>query len=208
MIIGYARVSMLEQNLELQIDDLNEYGCEIIYQEKVSTRKEKRPERDKVMKILRKGDTLVIWKIDRYARSVKELNELIEILKEKEVDFVSLKDPIDTTTATGRLMYNLLSAFAEFERDMIKERTLAGLAAAKARGRVGGRPKGLSKESKAKAKTAASLYRAGDLTIKEILQFLHVSKQTFYNFLRHEGIEPGAQFSTRKPINSQKQGKN
>ena len=188
MKIGYARVSTFEQNLELQIDDLNKEGCEIIYQEKVSTRKDNRPERDKVMKMLRKGDTLVIWKIDRYARSVKELNALIEILKEKEVDFKSIKDPIDTTTATGRLMYNLLSAFAEFERDMIRERTRAGLASARARGRIGGRPKGMTEASKRKAKMAASLYKANDMKVSEIIIELKVSKATFYKYLRYMNV--------------------
>ena len=184
MKIGYARVSTYEQNLELQIDDLEKEGCEIIYQEKVSTRKDNRLERDKAMNMLRKGDTLVIWKIDRYARSVKELNALVEILKEKEVDFKSIKDPIDTTTATGRLMYNLLSAFAEFERDMIRERTRAGLASARARGRIGGRPKGITEASKRKAKMAASLYKANEMRVSEIILELKISKATFYKYLR------------------------
>lgn len=203
MKIGYARVSTLEQNLDMQKDALKKAGCEMIFEEKVSTRKANRPERERMMNILRPGDTIVIWKLDRYARSTIELTNLVKILEEKQVDILSLNDPIDTSNATGRLLFNIMASLAEFERDIIRERTKAGLAAARARGRTGGRPKGLSKEAKAIAKMAASLYKANDLSVNEISQSLKISKGTLYKYLRIMKVKVGTYKSSRKLLNKQ-----
>jgi DNA invertase Pin-like site-specific DNA recombinase len=142
-MIGYARVSTLDQNLDLQVDALKAAGCTKIFVEKGSGANRSRPELTKALNFVRAGDVFVCWKLDRVARSVQHLIDVTDHLKRNKVQFKSLQDAIDTTTATGTLMFQMLAAFAEFERNVIIERTLAGLAAAKARGRVGGRPKGL-----------------------------------------------------------------
>ena len=133
MKIGYARVSTLDQKLELQISGLEKYGCERIFEEKKSAAKE-RPELDKMVAQLRKGDVVVVWKLDRLGRSLRHLVNLVGSFKEMGVQFVSLNDNIDTTTSQGRLMFNLFATFAEFERELISERTKAGLANARAHG--------------------------------------------------------------------------
>ena len=127
MKIGYARISTKDQNLEMQIDGLKKAGCEKIYKEVVSGAKADRPVFNNLLENLRPGDLLVIWKLDRLGRSLKHLVELMNELQEKEVDLQSLQDPIDTTTAQGRLSLNLFASLAEFERDLIRERTQAGL---------------------------------------------------------------------------------
>lgn len=167
MIFGYARVSTQNQNLDLQIDDLKKSGCTKIYREKVSSVKE-RPELIKLLDAVREGDTIVVWKLDRLGRSLKDLIGLINEFQEREVGFKSLNDAIDTTTAQGRLIFNIFASLAEFERDMIRERTKAGLSAARARGRMGGKPKGLSKEARSKAYAAKALFDKGDKTTQEI----------------------------------------
>lgn len=144
MIIGYTRVSTDVQTLDMQLDAMNAYAAETgeeieIYQEKESTRK-KREQLDLALKMARKGDTFVVYKLDRLARSTKELYVITEELKEKGVKFVSLNDNIDTSTAVGKAMFGMLAVFAEFEREIIRERTQAGLEAARKRGRPGGRP--------------------------------------------------------------------
>ena len=190
MKIGYARVSTTDQKMDLQIDGLNQAGCEKIFHEEISTRKAKRIELERALEMLRKGDVLIVWKLDRIARSLKELIQILEHVQKKGADFKSLNDPIDTTSASGRLLFNVLGAFAEFERDIIRERTMAGLSAAKQRGRVGGRPKGLSDKAKLKANAAATLYKEGEFSIQEIIEQLQISKTTLYNYLRYKGIEP------------------
>lgn len=141
MLIGYARVSTQDQQLHLQLDDLARAGCERIFQEKVSSAKV-RPQLGLLVDSLRAGDTVVVWKLDRLGRSMKELITLINEFQDKEVGFRSLNDAIDTTTAQGRLVFNLFASLAEFERDLIRERTQAGLSAARSRGRLGGARKG------------------------------------------------------------------
>ena len=131
MIIGYARVSTQDQNLDLQTDELTKLGCKKIYQEKVSSGKE-RPQLIKMIENLREGDSVMVWKLDRLARSLKELINLVEIFRVKNVNFTSVKDSIDTSTVQGRLLLNIFGSLAEFERDTIRERTKAGLSAAKA----------------------------------------------------------------------------
>jgi len=191
MKIGYARVSTHEQNLDLQIDALKKEGCDRIYSEKITGSKEKRPELDEMLDHARKGDVIVIWKLDRIGRSTKHLLALVESLQAQNIGIVSLNDPIDTTTAQGRLMFKIFAALAEFERDLISERTKEGLQAARSRGKIGGRKKGLSKAAKLKAKNVAMLYQQEDpkLSIKEICETVGISSRTVYNYLRHEGVK-------------------
>ncbi|QHV96697.1 recombinase family protein [Spirosoma endbachense] len=182
MLFGYARVSTQDQNLNLQLDDLKKAGCQKIFQEKVSSIKE-RPQLQKLLEILREGDTIMVWKLDRLGRSLKELFTLVNDFQAKGIGFCSLNDAIDTTTAQGRLVFNLFASLAEFERDLIRERTKAGLAAARARGRVGGRPKGLSTEAQVKARAVKSMHALKTHTIPEIGQLFHLSRATVYRYL-------------------------
>lgn len=192
MRIGYARVSTQDQDLSLQLDALEETGCRKIYQEKITGSARDRPELKKMLEQLREGDIVVIWKLDRLARSLKDLVGLVNEIQEKGGALHSLNDQIDTTTLHGKFTFHIFAALAEFERDIIRERTKAGLAAARARGRKGGRPKGLSKKAQHKAIIAEQLYREGELTVKEICEQISVSKGTFYNYLRHRGVNVGA----------------
>ena len=149
MLIGYARVSTEDQNLDLQIDDLKKAGCEKVYQEKVSGSKERRAELEEALSYVRKGDTLVVWKLDRLGRSLRNLINIINKLQENDIQFKTLREGFDTSTSGGKLIFHVFGALAEFEREVIQERTKAGLRAARARGRLGGRPKKLTKEIKA-----------------------------------------------------------
>ncbi len=191
MRIGYARVSTKDQNLALQIDALKENNCERIYEEVVSGAKADRPVLDDLLTNLRIGDVLVIWKLDRLGRSLQHLIQLANDLLAREIGLVSLNDPIDTTTPQGRLIFNIFASLAEFERDLIRERTQAGLDAARARGRTGGRPRGLSEQAKTTALAAETLYKEGVLSIREICNQLHISKPTLYSYLRHRGVTVG-----------------
>jgi DNA invertase Pin-like site-specific DNA recombinase len=192
MQIGYARVSTKEQILDLQVDTLRKVGCEKVYREVVSGAKAERPVLDALLRNLRAGDVLVIWKLDRLGRSLRHLVELAGILLEKGVGLKSLNDPIDTTTSQGRLVFNLFASLAEFERDLIRERTQAGLAAARARGRKGGRPKGLPPQAERTAYAAETLYREQRLSVREIAEELGIAKSTLYEYLRRRGVPIGA----------------
>ncbi len=183
MKIGYARVSTQEQNIDLQPDALRKFECVLIYQEKKSGKNSERPELKKMLQSIREGDVLVIWKLDRLGRSLRDLIQLVGQLQEKKVDFVSLQDSINTSTPQGRLFFHIGAAFAEFEREIIRERTLAGLTSARARGRVGGRPKGLSKEATKTALAAKHLYEARQFSVQEICNQLSISKPTFYRYI-------------------------
>ncbi len=141
MFIGYARVSTHEQNLDMQLDALKAAGCEKIFKDKISTLKEERQGLLEALDFLRPGDVLVVWKLDRLGRTLKQLIELVAMFNQKGIGFKSLKETINTTTSTGKLVFHIFAALAEFERDIIHERTRAGLEAARARGRLGGRPK-------------------------------------------------------------------
>lgn len=191
MIIGYARVSTQDQNLDLQTDELIKLGCQKIYQEKVSSGKE-RPQLMKMIENLREGDSVMVWKLDRLARSLKELINLVETFRVKKVNFTSIKDSIDTSTVQGRLLLNIFGSLAEFERDTIRERTKAGLSAAKARGRMGGKKKGLSLEAKKKAETAVMLYQQKKSAI-EIAGIIGVGRATVYRYLEEMGQERNLQ---------------
>ena len=189
MKIGYARVSTLEQNLNLQLDALQNAGCEKIYRETISGVKTDRPELTKLLNNLRKDDILIVWKLDRLGRSLKHLVDLIGDLMGKGVALKSLNDPIDTTTSQGRLVFNIFASLAEFERDLIRERTLAGLTAARARGHKGGRPKGIPKKAEATVYAAETLYKEGKLTVRQICEKLGIAKGTLYNYLKSRNVQ-------------------
>ena len=188
MFIGYARVSTEDQNLALQTDALKQAGCQKLFKEKISSTQAHRPALEELLNHLRAGDTLIVWKLDRLGRSLKELINLINQLASKAVNFKSLNENIDTSTPTGQLVFHIFCALAEFERALIRQRTLAGLQAARARRQVLGRPKGLSKAAQQKAQAAASLYKAGSLEVRAICNHLHISVPTLYRYLRHEGM--------------------
>lgn len=203
MIYGYARVSTEEQKLHLQTDALKLSGCEKIFKEKISAAKE-RPELEKLILLLQKGDTVIVWKLDRLGRSLRHLIDLVKSFEDKGVKFISLQDSINTTTAQGRLIFNFFASLAEFERDIIRERTHAGLDAARARGRTGGRKKGLSPEAQIKARYAKELYTARNLSIKEICQRVGVTARTMYSYvnadLSHMDTTNGATHRKTKTV--------
>ena len=181
MIIGYARVSTEDQNLDLQLDALKEAGCKKIFQDKISGVKEDRNGLLQVLEIVRPGDTLVVWKLDRLGRSLQHLISVVDELKEKDVYFKSLKENLDTSSSTGKLIFHIFGALAEFERDIIRERTMAGLKAARARGRVGGRPRVMDAK---KVKLARTLMEDNSRCVGEICEILGVSKATLYRYLK------------------------
>ena len=181
MKIGYASVSTVEQNLDRQLDNLKAAGCERIYQEKMTGTKAHRPELDRMLETLREGDTLVIDSFSRLSRSTKDLLETVERLTALGVNIVSLKEQLDTTTATGRMMLTMLSALSQFERDLIAERTKDGLKAARARGRKGGRPKAGTLKDKA---AAMALYDANTMTNAEIAEHVGVSTATLSRWIK------------------------
>ena len=180
MLIGYARVSTQDQKPELQIDALEKVGCERVFEEKASGAQRDRPELKAALDYLRDGDTLVVWKMDRLARSLKQLIETVEHLEARKVGFRSLTENIDTTTPSGRLVFHIFGALAEFERSIILERTTAGLAAARARGKLGGRPPAMTESDIIFAK---ALMTNCDLGIREIAQRLGVSVSTLYKYI-------------------------
>jgi len=189
MKIGYARVSTKEQNLDRQIDALQQAGCEKIFSEQISGAKKERPELNMLLSQIRDGDQLVIDKLSRLGRSLKDLIQIVSDLEDRGVTFISLKDAIDTSSASGRLVFHIFASLAEFERDLISERTKAGLASAKARGRMGGRPKGLSLEAQKTAMAAETLYNDGNHSVKAICDQLSISKPTLYNYLRWREVK-------------------
>lgn len=180
MLIGYARVSTDDQNLDLQRDALKANGCERIFEDKASGAKAERPALSALIDTLRAGDTVVIWRLDRLGRSIKDLIHLVERLAEAGVALRSLQENIDTSTIGGELVFHLFAALAQFERKLIQERTQAGLSAARARGRMGGRPKRLDP---AKQALALRLYHERTHTIEEICRMMGISKSTLYNYL-------------------------
>jgi DNA invertase Pin-like site-specific DNA recombinase len=180
MLIGYARVSTNEQNLDLQQDALKKAGVSAknLYTDKITGTKSERPGLEAALSHLREGDTLVVWRLDRLGRSLKHLIETVTSLKQQGIAFKSITENIDTSSATGQLVFHIFGALAEFERNLITERTMAGLDAARARGRKGGRPKLKTQDSK--VATAKKLYRDRTLSIPEICKTLHISKATLY----------------------------
>jgi DNA invertase Pin-like site-specific DNA recombinase len=191
MKLGYARVSTKDQHLTLQMDALKDAGCEKIFPEKMTGATKERPQLQKMLEQLREGDTVYIWKLDRLGRSLRDLVQLVTEIQDKGAGLRSLNDQIDTTTPQGKLVFHLFASLAEFERDIIRERTKAGLAAARARGRKGGRPRGLSSKAEHKAIIAEKLYQERELSVKQICEQLSISKMTFYNYLRHRRVAVG-----------------
>jgi DNA invertase Pin-like site-specific DNA recombinase len=179
-LIGYARVSTQDQSTDLQLDALAKAGCSRVFSESASGAQRDRPELARALDYMRPGDTLVVWKLDRLARSLKQLIETVESLEGKGIGFRSLTESIDTTTAGGKLTFHIFAALAEFERSMIRERTRAGLDAARARGRVGGRPRSLTDKDLEMAKT---LLANPDITVDEVAARLSVAPATLYRYL-------------------------
>jgi DNA invertase Pin-like site-specific DNA recombinase len=177
MLIGYARVSTLDQTLALQQDALTAAGCERIFTDIASGARTDRPGFTEALSHLRAGDTLVVWRLDRLGRSLGHLIETIKGLERQGIHFKSLQEQLDTTTSGGKLVFHVFGALAEFERDLVRERTQAGLAAARARGRSGGRPRRLSPKKLAHLRTLAADKRNG---VAEICQTLGISRATFY----------------------------
>jgi DNA invertase Pin-like site-specific DNA recombinase len=188
MKIGYARVSTGEQILDLQIDALQAAGCDQLFRDVISGSKDARPGLDQALSHLRTGDTLVVWRLDRLGRTLKYLIELLNQLAAREIGFRSLTEQIDTTTPGGKLIFHIFGALAEFERDLIKERTRAGLAAARARGRKGGHPRVQGLDDPRKIAVAKSLYADSSNSIASICSTLKVSKSTLYRYLREAGV--------------------
>ena len=181
MLVGYARVSSRDQNPDLQLDALKGAGCERVFVEKASGANRDRPELRAALDYARKGDTLVVWKLDRLARSTRQLIETVEDLQTRGIGFRCVtQNEIDTTTAGGRLVFTIFGAIAEFEREIIRERTRAGLEAAHARGRKGGRPKGLTD---ADLKIARTLLRDRDITVADVARQLGVAPATLYRHI-------------------------
>ena len=180
MLVGYARVSTQDQDPNMQVDALKAAGCEKIFTEKASGAKRDRPELAAALDYARQGDTLVVWKLDRMARSLKQLIETVEGLEQRGVGFRSLTETIDTTSAGGRLVFAIFAGLAEFERSIIRERTRAGLDAARARGRVGGRPRSISDEDIAVAK---ALLKDPEITVKKVAERIGCSEATLYRYL-------------------------
>jgi len=187
MIYGYARVSTQDQNLDLQLDALGKAGAETIFSEKVSGTKTDRPELTELLSTVGEGDKVIIWKLDRLGRSTRHLIEVAEDLKDRGVELVSIKDNIDTSTAAGKLFFNMMAALAEFERDMLSERTIAGQKAAVDRGAVVGRPVGLSDQLKAVASQAVKIYKRRDMSATEACGLLGISRASYYKILRYRG---------------------
>lgn len=185
MIIGYARVSTQDQNPQLQLDALAACGCEQTFHEKATGKFRERPELAACLRTLRKGDTLAVWKLDRLARSLKDLVEIIHDLHQRGVGFRSVTESIDTTTAGGKLVFHVFGALAEFEHALIRERTMAGIAAARARGRKGGRKPAMSP---ADVRKAAAMLTDPNITKTEVATHFGVSRVTLNAALAREGL--------------------
>jgi len=181
--IGYARVSKTEQHEALQVDALKTAGCEKIFIDKISGAKTERKGLNEALAYLRPGDVFVVWKLDRAGRSLKHLIEILTTLQSQHIEFKSLTENIDTTTPSGKLIFHVMGALAEFERDLIRERTNAGLKAARARGHLGGRPR---KIKNGKANLAKSLWADNQHSIDDICETLGVSRSTFYRYMREQ----------------------
>src|SRR5204863_2151975 len=180
MLVGYARVSTNEQILDLQKDALEKIGCTKIYSDVVSGAKEERKGLQEALEYVREGDSLVVWKLDRLGRSLKHLIDTITNLNNRKIGFKSITENIDTTTSGGKLIFHIFGALAEFERDIIRERTLAGLQAARARGRKGGRPKVLTSKT---VQIAQQLYNDKTNSIADICKTLNISRATLYRYI-------------------------
>ncbi len=189
MFVGYARVSTQEQDTALQLDALRAAGCNKLFEEKASGAQRDRPQLKAMLAYMRAGDTLVVWKLDRLARSMRQLIDTVEDLHSREIGFRSLTEAIDTTTAGGKLIFHIFASLAEFERSVIRERTQAGLNAARARGKFGGRPHALTDQTILMAK---AMLRDPGITVEEVARQLKVSPATLYRHI------PGGRSAVRE----------
>jgi DNA invertase Pin-like site-specific DNA recombinase len=180
MLIGYARVSTDDQNLNLQRDALQQAGCTQICEDHMSGAKSDRPGLKDALKYTRAGDTLVVWRLDRLSRSLKDLIEMVNLLESKKIGLKSLHESIDTSSTSGKLIFHIFASLSEFERNLIRDRTQAGLQAARARGRNGGRPKALSNDKQA---LAIKLYNEKEHTVEEVCDLMGISKPTLYKYI-------------------------
>jgi DNA invertase Pin-like site-specific DNA recombinase len=183
MKIGYARVSTQDQNLDLQKDALEKAGCKKIFVDEISGTVAKREGLEKAKEVLRQGDVLIVWRLDRLGRSIRDLIDWVTTLEEEGIGFKSLQESIDTTTSSGKLVFHIFAALAEFERNLIRERTNAGLAAARARGRLGGRKKSLNAKQR---QQAVEMYERKNQTVKQICEMMNITKPTLYAYIREE----------------------
>jgi len=200
MLVGYARVSTTDQNLDSQKDALLAAGCQRIFTDIASGAKAQRQGLDEALQHCRPADTLVVWKLDRLGRSLPHLVETVRALVARGVGFKSLQENIDTTTSGGKLIFHIFASLAEFERDLIRERTNAGLSAARARGRKGGRPKGVDEKKK---KAALSLKKDLDRSVKDICEIVGISRNTYYKYTRSE--EKPEMMANSMPTTAKKQ---
>lgn len=184
MLIGYARVSTDDQNLDLQKDALSAAACERIFEDRLSGVKVDRPGLKSALDCTRQGDVLVVWRLDLLGRSLKDLIELVSLLESKGIGLKSLHESIDTSSSSGKLIFPIFGAFAEFERNLIRERTKVGLQAARARGRKGGRPKVLNSDQRS---LAARLYDSKKYTVDQICIMMGISKHTLYKYIEAQG---------------------
>ena len=183
MKIGYARVSTQDQNLDLQKDALDKAGCTKIFVDEISGTVAQRAGLDKAKEVLRKGDVLIVWRLDRLGRSIRDLIDWVNHLEEEGIGFKSLQESIDTTTSSGKLVFHIFAALAEFERNLIRERTNAGLAAARARGKLGGRKKSLNAKER---RRAVETYQRKNHTVQQICEMMNITKPTLYAYIREE----------------------
>lgn len=184
MKIGYARVSSDDQNLALQRDALKKAGCKKVFEDTRSGTTADRPGLIEMLAAAKKGDVVIVWRLDRLGRSLQDLLKLASQLENAGVGLTSLQEKLDTTSSGGKLVFHFFGAMAEFEANLIRERTAAGLAAAKARGRVGGRPKLLDAKQR---KALLKLHKSGEHSVAEICRMMHISRPTFYNYLEEAG---------------------
>src|SRR5512142_2999796 len=187
MLIGYARVSTLEQTLALQQDALTKAGCERTFTDTASGSLTARPGLTEALAFARPGDTLVVWRLDRLGRSLRHLLDTVALLQQRDIGFQSLQEQIDTTTSGGKLVFHVFGALAEFERDLIRERTQAALLAARARGRLGGRPRALDPRD---VHVAQALYHDKSNAIADICRTLRISRATLYRYIKTETERP------------------
>jgi len=179
--IGYARVSTVDQHEELQMDALRKAGCEKFFTDKISGAKSDRPGLTQALDFARSGDALVVWKLDRLGRSIIDLINLLNSMQSRGIEFISLTESIDTTTANGKLFFHLMASFAEYERNLIRERTNAGLSAARARGRLGGRERKLKD---GKLALALKMCENPDTAVKDVASTFGVTESTMYRYIR------------------------
>lgn len=181
MLVGYARVSTQDQNLDLQIDALKKAGCEKIFEDRIAGSSETRPGMDKLFEMLRKDDILVVWRLDRLGRSLKHLIEIVNNLEARGIAFKSLTESIDTSSSGGKLIFHIFGALAEFEKNIIRERTRAGLESARLRGRKGGRKPKLDEK---KIKMLKALYESKEHKVSDLCKMFDIKKPTLYKYIK------------------------